>query len=102
MSVHDFCAVNGYLDACERAGGVMFVHDTITAGEIGRSASTDSRDGVSDRWQYQSLVDAIMAWVRLRTDLAAVEPTGWVRHQPSNRRRQYNADGTCEREWVAP
>lgn len=48
---------------------------------------------VEDRWSYPTRDAALVAVLRWSASGAA-EPEGWIRHQPSNRRRVYAADGS--------
>lgn len=54
--------------------------------------------GCSDVWSYPFLTTAVLEFLVWTGD-AGTEPEGWIRHQPSNRRRP---DGDATREHVAP
>lgn len=51
-----------------------------------------------DIWTFANMNDAARAWVSWGT--LEPEPNGWIRHQPSNRRRAYRSDNI--HEWVEP
>lgn len=74
---------------------------TIGAAQI-IVGSLDAAGGVAQRYSYQTATDALDAWRQWTTaPLVAVEPDGWVRHQPSNRRRELDHEGNVVVEWVA-
>lgn len=77
----------GYTGAWETPNGtVVALMDTITAG--GQIVS-GTRLGVADRWTYPTVVESVDALVGWLSEQFAGEPMGWTRHQPSNRRREY-------------
>lgn len=61
----------------------------LTHGEFGDP-------GWDQAWRFATLQDAAAAFARWQDD---VEPEGWTRHHPSNRRRP---DGDATREYVRP
>lgn len=74
---------------------------TIGAAQI-IVGSLDATGGVSHRYSYDTATGAMDAW-RLWTHCEVVdrEPSGWIRHQPSNRRRELDDMGRVVVEWVA-
>lgn len=72
-------------------------------GQILRGGVTEEA-GVSDRWTYPSLAAAVCALGAWWLNEWADEPAGWIRHQPSDRRRSYDRDvpTVLVDEWVAP
>lgn len=93
---------NGYAAATLLPDGrVAFVVPTFGGAQIGVGGMSTA-EGVSERFSYESLFGtfvALVAWAQI--DGFAGEPSGWIRHQPSNRRRRYADDGSFE-EYVAP
>jgi len=92
-----FLRRNGYYDGTMTLdGGVVFIRGTA-AGEahLCVSPSTNDNDGISDIYSYPTLRDARLAWLGWDFKNFAGEPEGWVRHQPSNRRRT-NGDPATE------
>lgn len=72
-------------------GRIVYAIATITAGQIVRG----DRFTVDDRWTYPGVVSALVAWaVWVARDFEG-EPEDWIRHQPSNRRRE-NGDPALE------
>lgn len=72
---------------------------TITGGAQIIAGSLDAAGGISDRWSYPTIGDAVIAWQDwLMRDLGMGEPDRWVRHQPSDRRRVYGVDGLVSEE----
>jgi hypothetical protein len=55
--------------------------------------------GVDERYSYVDLNKATIGYAIWRANHFEGEPTGWIRHQPSNRRRQ---DGDPETEEIRP
>lgn len=43
---------------------------------------------VNERYTYTTSAEAFMAFVRWTQQECEGEPDGWIRHQPSNRRRE--------------
>lgn len=72
---------------------VMVSQIAHVAIKIGR---TERRDKVDDIYSYERVDIAIMA---LHDWEDKDELTGWIRHQPSNRRRP---DGDPAKEYIAP
>jgi hypothetical protein len=98
----EFIERNGYTAAAVAGDGrVLFLCATIFAGQIGLADGLGSGNGVSERWSYETMRDAAFAWRRWERAGFEREPVGWVRHQPSNRRRSYD-NGPPFDEWVAP
>lgn len=63
---------------------------------------TDGYLFVEQRWTYanpEEAVSAAIAWEARH--YRGEEPSEWIRHRPSNRRRRYNDDGSVE-EYIAP
>ena len=74
---------------------VGVITTVVGQGQIIRSLDDTS---VNDRWSYWTVAAALthyLAWIDSDRD----EPNGWIRHQPSNRRRE---DGDPTREEVRP
>jgi hypothetical protein len=96
-------AENGYsrwrvLDAHTGA----WLTTTITGGGQILVGALHAFGGVSQRWSYTTVFDALAAWDDWVLTGCADEPRGWVRHQPSDRRRKYDSAGRCTAEWTAP
>ena len=53
--------------------------------------------GVKERYSYSTVAEAFVAFIHWTQKECEGEPTGWIRHQPSNRRRK---DGDPNTEWV--
>lgn len=102
--IEQFAHVNCYPMAAQLDDGTaVFVTRTIFAGQIGKAEGVDRADGVIDRWSYETMAEAVRAFVVWHSNGFVDEPLGWVRHQPSNRRRSYDNGPTDPfDEWVAP
>lgn len=75
---------------------------TITGGGQIIVGSLDASGGVAHRYSYTTLSKASEAFDRWTESACTdAEPTGWVRHQPSNRRRELTPSGATAIEWVA-
>jgi hypothetical protein len=103
--VHDFASEQGYDDAVlvgPNTGMFLLVRGALTCQII--RGSTDAWGGVSDRWSYDSWNECVQAWILWkRKGRVGEEPNGWVRHQPSDRRREYSkVTGLVILEWTAP
>lgn len=69
----------------------------IRMGEIGALTWTQE-------WTYQDLAAAVLAYIAWNPE-ATIEPEGWIRHRPSNRRRVCifeNDEPLGEMEWIQP
>jgi hypothetical protein len=86
-----------YLLAGTRPDGTLIgVLMTITlAGQIW----VGDRWNVAERYSYPTIDAAITAYDEWCGRDGAGEPDGWIRHQPSNRRRE---DGDPNRETIRP
>jgi hypothetical protein len=104
LALDEFARENGYLFGRALPGerGVTFLVRSIGAGQIVVGAEASAMAGVSDRYSYPTLAGACVAFGMWEMDGWRGEPYGWVRHQPSNRRRTYNVAGDLVDEWVAP
>lgn len=81
-------------------GRVCFVKQTIPGGaQICISSTLDEMSGVSDLYSYDGWLVCSDAWASWAEGSFAGEPEGWVRHQPSNRRRR---DGDPSTEEIRP
>ncbi len=79
-------------------GRAAFLATTVVGGSQILIGHATAEGGVAERFSYPSITAGHVAWVRwLAVDMTG-EPEGWVRHQPSDRRRSYNEDGTVT-EW---
>lgn len=77
----------GYVNAWEAGGDrVVALIDTVTGGG---QIVAGTRLGVTDRWTYPTMTEAVEAVVGWLGAGFRDEPMGWTRHQPSNRRRTY-------------
>lgn len=77
----------GYVNAWDAGGDrVVALVDTVTRGG---QIVAGTRDAVTDRWTYPTMVEAVEAIVGWLGHGFRDEPLGWTRHQPSNRRRTY-------------
>lgn len=90
----EFLTREGYIDGFVRPDGqVAFLLVTAAGqGQIGLGGRT-SEAGVSDRWTFEHPMAAALAF-RLWHGYGDDEPAGWIRHQPSNRRRTYRSSLT--------
>lgn len=69
----------------------------VNQGQIIRSLDNFS---VNDRWAYETVSGALTAYMNWIDHIEVMdEPTGWIRHQPSNRRR---ANGDPSQEVIRP
>ena len=92
-----FLIINAY-----RCGGFMpdgrvcFIRPTLAdQWQVCVSPDLEPDSGISDVYSYWNLTDARKAWVQWDLRNYAGEPEGWIRHQPSDRRR-LNGDPTTE------
>jgi hypothetical protein len=81
-----------YATILEPAGRILFLKRTIGGAVI---LGTGDEFSVNEMFTYE---DEALAVEGVNQAVAGFEPTGWIRHQPSNRRRMYNADGTYTEE----
>lgn len=78
-------------------GRVIFVKRTAAEqGQLCISASLDEMSGISDTYSYPTIKAAWHAWVQWDFKNFVGEPEGWIRHQPSNRRRRNGNSSTEE------
>lgn len=94
----DFRQRNGYLITMQAESGLVasLVATVVGGGQI----VIGGPEGVTGRYSYADLGDALIAFMRWDTEhRLAGEPEGWIRHQPSNRRR---VGGDPDQEYVQP
>jgi hypothetical protein len=83
---------NGYLSTLMQSGDhkLIAVLRTISGAQIIRG----DQKTVEERWSYETTEAALAAFARWVEEWTPDnEPEGWVRHQPSNRRRGINTFG---------
>lgn len=95
-SLEAWCRVQGYVTAARNPrGGIVALEQCIANAQlvVGDEAS------VAERYSYRDFTDAFVAFVRWCAAGFDDEPDGWLRHQPSNRRRR---DGDPAHEEIRP
>lgn len=99
----EFAAKNHYAMAAwllGEGGQVVFVVETVMGGGQLCIGGVTDVEGVHERYSYGTLVEAIVAFAMWSGRGWEDEPSGWIRHTPSFRRRVYDADGVMINEEV--
>lgn len=98
--VFKFSRENGYISGGRMPDGrYSFVLAGVTNGQIITCDDLDPAGAVSERYSYISTVEAHFRWVSWALKDYEGEPENWIRHQPSDRRREY---GDPAKETIRP
>lgn len=97
-----FVAANGYFAGTYLPDGrvAFLIPLLLDQCDIGIGAEPTHMAGISERYSYRTAPEAIAAWATWIVNDLQGEPTGWVRHRPTDRRRWPDGDASTER--IAP
>lgn len=87
---------NGYLTAARKENGDIVA---VLVGVSNAQIIVGDKFTVAERYSYLSTVEAVAEYAIWSSLGFKGEPGGWIRHQPSNRRR---TNGNPAEEYIRP
>lgn len=91
-NLEDWAKENGYTVAAYRYDGKIIA---VLIAMYNTQIIVGDEFGVNERYSYPTTLKALIAFDAWKEEDFKDEPEGWIRHQPSNRRRQ-DGDPTKE------